>query len=534
MPSREVYVAIGGELPAPPPSDAGLIIHLARWPSSKTGVVLEGDILGCVHEGHVGKYGRIALISLSEGQTLERSERDLGYLPLSTVEREIGPLATFIGHREPYRDLIGAFGPQTAKRLLLRAKDIAALQAFAENSAALRALRKQGLLSKLVRSDEQQFTFLSLRSLLSENRRDFGLPSNVSSLRARISIDGTSAFDFVADFGTVLGERQPVTAIIGANGVGKSRLLVGLGKAALHGGLTVEHRQGLEPLPAVHIVSFTYEKALWSSTRRPLATVVALGIAAKDWRNLTSILRQLALSESRDFRLPAYLHVAGKVVNTDLLFVPVAIPPTYRTVTIGGQQYLPLRELEHPDPELLSHIEPGKPVIVYTANGQSRSLSSGQKSLLLLIARLFLHAERSLVLIDEPENHLHPQFVTLLMQTLQSTLVAMESRAVLVTHSPFVIRELDKTAVQILDNDANGIPCLYQTSLQTFGADVGRISDYVFGDQSVTKGYQERVKNAFDDPRQSPAALEREVGVTLGDDAELYLHQLLRSKRDAN
>jgi len=532
MPSREVYVAIGGKLPAPPPSDAGLIIHVPQWP--KPGTVVEGDILACIHEGDPGYFGRITLISLSEDTTHELSRREIRFFPLSHLERELGPVATFIGRREPYRDLIGAFGPQTAKRLLLRAKDIAALQVFAENSAPLRALRKRGMLSRLVHSDEQQFTFLSLRSLLNEKDRDLGLPSDVSSLRARISIDGTSAFDFVADFGKVLGERQPVTAIIGANGVGKSRLLVSLGKAALRGKLEVEHRQGRERLPAVHVVSFTYEKALWSSVRRDLATVENLGIAAKDWRILTSILRQLALSESRNFRLPAYLHVANKVVNTDLLFVPVATPPTHGTVTIGNQQYLPLRQLERASSELLSHIEPGKPVIVYTPDRHSHSLSSGQKSLLLLIARLFLHGERSLVLIDEPENHLHPQFVTLLMQTLQSTLVAMESRAVLVTHSPFVIRELDKTAVQILDNDANGIPCLYQTSLQTFGADIGRISDYVFGDQSVTKGYQERVKNAFDDPRKSPAALEQEIGLTLGDDAELYLHQLMRSQRDAN
>ena len=114
-------------------------------------------------------------------------------------------------------------------------------------------------------------------------------------------------------------------------------------------------------------------------------------------------------------------------------------------------------------------------------------LSSGQE----LFFRFALHLSGSidigtLVLIDEPENHLHPNFVTELMALLRRILAQTGSFALVASHSPFVVREVTHKDVLILKRDENGAPLIQPPRLRTLGASVSAVSLYVFGDDTLT------------------------------------------------
>jgi ABC-type branched-subunit amino acid transport system ATPase component len=81
-------------------------------------------------------------------------------------------------------------------------------------------------------------------------------------------------------------------------------------------------------------------------------------------------------------------------------------------------------------------------------SGLSQSMSSGQSILAYFVsAALAYLKEESLILFDEPEIHLHPNAVALLMQTLQSLLEEYDAYAIIATNSPVVIQEVPRKRV---------------------------------------------------------------------------------------
>jgi energy-coupling factor transporter ATP-binding protein EcfA2 len=484
--------------------------------------------------------GDIVLFPISEiKDTVDSSLLSGEIVSAKWFEERVCEFAMFLGARRFYRALIDYAGRNLTKRLLIRAHDLAALQAFAKGSRALRYFREHGWLSGVLRGSEEQFTFLAFEKILNEDQIEHALPPNITSVRADLKVDHSSELEFTADYSEVLGEVQPINVIIGANGAGKTRLLLALAQAARVGGLYVKGAPSrwsdTGNVRPSGILSFTYEPFLWSAHRRAGVTVVKLGVGASEWRKLTSVIQELALADHSSFQIPAYVAVIRAVVDPETILIPISrVLIDKATVMIKGKSYLPLPALCTTPRNLLVHVDPSREIIVWSQEINSHQLSSGQRSLLLLTAQLFLNGERALVLLDEPENHLHPQYITLLMRILRETLIAMESRAVIITHSPFVVRELDKAAVQILDRDSDSLPCLYQTSLQTFGGDVGQISEYVFGDQDIQKGYEVLIQRALD--RVAPELkneVARRVLRELGDDAELYLQKIMNDEHHA-
>lgn len=477
------------------------------------------------------------------GKSFDKEKLEIGsngIFSISELKGQFCDIAIFLGKRSAYRDLVQLAGHVLAKKLLSKANELAVLQAFSKNSRVLKIFRGRGWLPRILMSSEQQFAFLAFEKILNEDPNYFGLPSGVTSLQAELRIESATKLEFKAEYEELLGETQPINAIIGANGVGKTRLLLALAKAALDSNLKVTSDV---PVPGAvdervrpsDILTFTYESALWTKWRRNGVTVIGLGVGKKEWRQLTPAIQRLALSEDANFKINAYIEIIKKIVDPWELLIPVErLVIDEAVINVRNGAYLPLSVLPNTPKEVVGLLDPMREIIAHSSVLGQYNLSSGQRSLLLMTAQLLLEGERSLVLIDEPENHLHPQYVTLLMRTLRSTLVAMESRAVVITHSPFVVRELDKCAVQILDRDVDSIPCLFQTSLQTFGGDVSKISDYVFGGREIRTGYQDLIQRVLDSSSsENRREVAQRVSPSLGDDGELYLQNIL-NQDDAN
>ncbi|WNG95006.1 AAA family ATPase [Mycobacterium sp. ITM-2016-00318] len=117
-------------------------------------------------------------------------------------------------------------------------------------------------------------------------------------------------------------------------------------------------------------------------------------------------------------------------------------------------------------------------------------LSTGHKIVLNIVAQLAAHLRtRSLVLIDEPETHLHPPLVAALLGAIQVLLKAHSSFAVIATHSPVVVQEIPAKYVSILERDDTGVS-VRGPEIETFAENIGAITRHVFSLDSSATDYQ--------------------------------------------
>jgi len=118
-----------------------------------------------------------------------------------------------------------------------------------------------------------------------------------------------------------------------------------------------------------------------------------------------------------------------------------------------------------------------------------RRLSSGHSVILLTITRLVeLVEEKSLVLIDEPEGHLHPPLLSAFVRALSELLINRNGVAIIATHSPVVLQEVPRSCAWVLSR--NGIAARAdRPELETFGENVGILTREVFGLEVMQTGF---------------------------------------------
>jgi predicted ATPase len=116
-------------------------------------------------------------------------------------------------------------------------------------------------------------------------------------------------------------------------------------------------------------------------------------------------------------------------------------------------------------------------------------LSSGHKIVLLTITRLIQALqEKSLVLIDEPEAHLHPPLLSAFIRALSELLIATNGVAIIATHSPVILQEVPKHCVWKLRRiGAEAIS--ERLPIETFGENVGVLTNEVFGLEVTNSGF---------------------------------------------
>lgn len=126
-----------------------------------------------------------------------------------------------------------------------------------------------------------------------------------------------------------------------------------------------------------------------------------------------------------------------------------------------------------------------------------RGLSSGHKIVLLIITKLSeLVEEKTLVLFDEPENHLHPLLLSLLFKAMNSLLVYRNCVAIVATHSPIVLQEVPKEATYILQRVENQLT-YRRPRVETFGENTGILNQEVFRMDVMKTGYYTLIRNSI-------------------------------------
>lgn len=435
---------------------------------------------------------------------------------------QLGDFVLSLSGRDAYRQVVSELAG-AAQRLLAKARDIAVLNAYHPNSKSLtRARAFATFRSILLKGDEELFAFVAIRSILNLLASRSQL-TNAASIEADVPVAAGLDLPVSFNFGEALHSLNPINVIIGSNGQGKTRLLLGLAQAAQSEMLSMRDDAGAELSHSgpLKIVAFTYEASHWGHLRKRGVEVESMGIDSASWRRVTWLIHQIASTEDGQDNLRQIELILAQFIPTDELFLPLIARE------VDGVARIPLREfIEQRSSNLLAGVDLTKAPIMKSPTKGTYSLSSGEKSLLSFCLSTFLLTRGgALVLIDEPENHLHPAFISLLVRTLVSTLVATESRAVVVTHSPFVVREVDRSAVLILKRNMEDLPELYRPSLQTLGGDVSMIVDHVFQDGSIKKAYERRIDAVIAERvAQGAEIVTNDLEVDLGNDGARYLH----------
>ncbi|MER8905224.1 AAA family ATPase [Mesorhizobium sp. M0772] len=107
--------------------------------------------------------------------------------------------------------------------------------------------------------------------------------------------------------------------------------------------------------------------------------------------------------------------------------------------------------------------------------------STGHKIVLHTIATLVAYTQpKAIVLIDEPESHLHPPLLATLMHAVRIILVRNDSFAVVATHSPVVAQETLGRHVSVI-NHSGDVVTIMPSRIETYGESIGEITDEVFG-----------------------------------------------------
>lgn len=159
-----------------------------------------------------------------------------------------------------------------------------------------------------------------------------------------------------------------------------------------------------------------------------------------------------------------------------------------------------------------------------------KRLSSGHKIVLLTITRLVeLVEEQSLVLLDEPESHLHPPLLSAFIRTLSDLLTSQNGVAIVATHSPVVLQETPKNCAWILDRSGNTARARRPLP-ETFGENVGRLTHEVFGLEVTDTGFYEMLREAAG-RLGNFEAVQAEFDAQLGSEAQAILHALLAPQK---
>ena len=123
-------------------------------------------------------------------------------------------------------------------------------------------------------------------------------------------------------------------------------------------------------------------------------------------------------------------------------------------------------------------------------------LSTGEISLLL---RLFNIANQikpnSIVLIDEPELHLHPNWCINYISKLKQLFNKYDSHFIIATHSPLLVANLNKEDLVVLKKEKNIIRNS-NIDTGTLGVDIDTVLEQVFG---VTLSDSEIISTIFQD-----------------------------------
>jgi predicted ATPase len=152
-------------------------------------------------------------------------------------------------------------------------------------------------------------------------------------------------------------------------------------------------------------------------------------------------------------------------------------------------------------------------------------MSSGHAIVLLTMTKLIETVEeKTLVLLDEPESHLHPPLLSAFTRALSDLLINRNGVAIVATHSPVVLQEVPKSCVSILRR-TRLILDVDRPESETFAENVGVLTREVFGLEVTKSGFHYLLAKSVDEGK-SFEDIEQEYQYQLGFEGRAILRSM--------
>lgn len=446
--------------------------------------------------------------------------------PITRIQRSF---VSLIPNVEDYGKLIAALGFEVGVSALRRLRDAVVLRIEDADEVGLKLIESEEFHIGVLRNDG---AYAALRRGGRYFRPDPPPPVDDAAIDVSFSAHLRSAdnpYEISFEFAPDELFRDRTSILIGRNGAGKTQLL-----KAIVDGLHRDHPEGFLP-------------PQFSPAFRPLRVLVFSSVPTDPfprslgaWHGID--YEYFALNASREDGTDPLLSalVNCKRTHDDERFGSDrrmsrldVVKKALEQIGLWRRLYLPLREIIegdelpgvlerdgqrffHLDTSLnelnrlkLGHrIDWHRTAVVLDDQLMPRDLSSGEYAMLRFAAQAAAAVERgSLLLFDEPETHLHPNFVSELMEILDNLLQSTKSVAIIATHSAYVVREAPRRRVNVLTLQNREI-AVDTPRVQTFGASIDTISQFVFGDTNLSHQFQKTLERWAD-----------EIGRKLGIDA---------------
>lgn len=385
---------------------------------------------------------------------------------------------------------------------------------------------------------------------LSEARTPFSYSTQLPGF------NGPHAIDINYKDHALISDR--VHCIIGMNGVGKSRFLSSfvehLASESESNSLTLINETFSDnalpkfsrilvyttergsPLPEEFSVDSSFDYQYVSLTTPIGDEEEAVSRDTSMARMLVDLLREreLAPEDEELDRHRLFIETVAKHINLEFACIPLRGPVADNAVFRDADgaywaRYLDLHRIgEQRKLEITGELQSEREMEFFDLAGSKITISSGQRVFLRFALHFLTFSTRGmLVVLDEPETHLHPNLVSSFSLLLNEVLQATSSVALVATHSVYMAREVPTHCNHVL-KVVDAVPDFGLVYLKTLGASPTSISLAVFGDDSA-KAYHKRAAALIAQSEMSLAEVIAAYGEIMSSDMLMQVRQLMMS-----
>lgn len=416
-----------------------------------------------------------------------------------------------LGQDVSYYTAIAALGEETAETLLSSLKDVVFDPALFARARDERVMGTSLMRNVQLRSIEGQFSrVLSGGAPLTEFSFAYEGPKPTDENIARLSLE----------FHVTPDSKPPtnIHVMIGRNGVGKSFLLNGMTRSLVRTSAD-EDADGIfssqddflgetTDSPFANLVSVTFSAfddfSMMPERRNSLKGVRYSNVGLRrrtkdeDGERVTITLDPSELGD--DFSLSAKvcaLEESKRRMRWTRALTTLQADPIFKEAEVAS----------------LANVEESQ--FRKQAAQLFRNLSSGHKIVLLTITKLVEKVEeKTLVLMDEPEAHLHPPLLSAFIRALSDLLIDRNGVAIVATHSPVILQEVPMSCVWKIIRHGMAATA-ERPEIETFSENVGVLTREVFGLEVTRSGFHKMLAEAIgdlDSVDEVAAKFDNEVG----------------------
>ena len=556
------------------PTSVTLVLVRDKWNDFGSNTLFQTQIM---RGGNRTELGELRLMIEGQADTSAFLEpRRLG----SERLLDIGEKYLSLGGYGYYSRLVSVMPePDLRNKLLAELHDVIYLEMQNENDPNLDLRSDSTFGNSLLRASDFVRAYGNARkdllfADLDPHKFDFTLRFQLSGFTARHSLPFC--------FAPAQAFPSNIQVVIGKNGTGKTQSLYHLidgllGRNGRRSEITKMSEESLEieaipPFRHIVAVSFSpFEKLpmadnltatenahytycglrssegpidLDAARRKSIDTIVS--ILQHDKKNLHGHIRNERPKYPILLRVLRELYGDANGIRILLKFVSDAVVPQLFEncqTSDGSAMYLDVEEAIAFDPnaeEIRRTISSGlieNTIVLETkADNYVSHFSAGQEMFMFVVFATVANIRReSLIVLDEPELHLHPNIEVSYLRMLGVMLDMFESYAIIATHSSLIAREVPASKVLVIRTGDPVSPLVGRPSIETFGADLSKIANAVFDDVLVKKPFEIWLGNLISETNLNETTfidLVDKYGDILNIESLAFLRNLLLTRQE--